>query len=108
MPHSGFGATLNPDQLQKFDPPPPSFFRHSNFFQLDDHLGSSLIPHEHLCVRSRPFSGRVSRFAEFFNVFVLYLGKIGKYLYNNYALCGSYLYNVCTLFKNYLEYMFTI
>ena len=44
----------------------------------------------------------------FFNVFVLYLGNIGKYLYNNCALCGSYLYNVCTLFRNYLEYMFTI
>ena len=43
MPHSGFGATLNPDQLQKFDPPPPSFFRHSNFFLLNDLLGSPLM-----------------------------------------------------------------
>ena len=65
MPHSDFGATLNPDHLRKFDPPPKFFFfKHSKVFLLNDLLGFPL--NEHLWVRSWPFSGCVSRFAEFF------------------------------------------
>ena len=44
MPHSGFGATLNPDPLRKFDPPPKFFFfRHSKFFLLNNLLGFPLM-----------------------------------------------------------------
>ena len=64
MSHSGFGATLDPDPLKKFDPPTKFFFIHSKFFLLDYLLVFSL--NEHLWVRSRPFSGRVSSFAEIF------------------------------------------
>ena len=36
IPHSGFGATLNPVPLKKFDPPPKFYFRHAKFFLLND------------------------------------------------------------------------
>ena len=32
MPHSGFGATLDPDPLKKFDPPTKFFPDTPNFF----------------------------------------------------------------------------
>ena len=68
MPHSGFGATLNPDPLKKNFPPPKFFFSHSKF-STKWYFG--IPPKKHLWVSSRPFSGHVSHFVGFFCV-VLY------------------------------------
>ena len=64
MPHSGFSATLDPDPLKRFDPS-KFFFQTLKIFLLNDLLGFPL--NEDLWVKSQPFSGRVSRFAEFFS-----------------------------------------
>ena len=36
LPHSGFGATLNPINVKKIDPSPMLYSRHANFFLLPD------------------------------------------------------------------------
>ena len=64
MPHSGFGATLNPDPSKKNLPPTQVFFQTFQFFSTE--LSFEITPNENLWFMSRPFSGRVSRFAEFF------------------------------------------
>ena len=56
---------------QHLSPTPWNFFSHIQvFFQtlqfFSTKLSFGLPPYEHFCLKSRPFSGRVSRFAEFF------------------------------------------
>ena len=63
MPHSAFGATLNPDPSKNFTPH-PNFFSDTPNFSTKWSFG--ITPNEHLWFKSRLFSGRVSRFAEFF------------------------------------------
>ena len=43
MPHSGFGATLNPDPLRKFDPHPSFFLQTLQIFLLNNLLGFPLM-----------------------------------------------------------------
>ena len=68
MPHSGFGCHTKLRPLKKMFPTPLIFSDTPNFFY---YMIFWDPPWWTFRVRSRPFSGRVSRFAEFFQIVLL-------------------------------------